>query len=182
MTVYMRLKFNIKFKFILTSQCFSLWNSIMINCHEKCSIQEFMTICKNLTDEQVKAAFKQFDTSGDDKLDYREFCEMINKREREGNWIPLWEALSTWCDFIVFYYILISSFILNQCCVKLLLYVFSLVFDSCPLDCNFVIRIVKKISHSFCIILSNEVKIFIRIHIYILKAFCRIQLINKHIH
>ena len=48
--------------------------------------QEFMTICKNLTDEQVKAAFKQFDTSGDDKLDYREFCEMINKREREGNW------------------------------------------------------------------------------------------------
>ena len=49
-------------------------------------LQEFMTICKNLTDEQVKAAFKQFDTSGDDKLDYREFCEMINKREREGNW------------------------------------------------------------------------------------------------
>ena len=30
-----------------------------------------MTICKNLTDEQVKTAFKQFDTSGDDKLDYR---------------------------------------------------------------------------------------------------------------
>jgi len=47
--------------------------------------QEFMTICKNLTDEQVKAAFEQFDTSGDDKLDYREFCEMINKRERQGN-------------------------------------------------------------------------------------------------
>ena len=47
--------------------------------------QEFMTICKNLTDEQVKTAFKQFDTSGDDKLDYREFCEMINRREREGN-------------------------------------------------------------------------------------------------
>ena len=59
-----------------------------------------MTICKNLTDDQVrisedlwlqlikysqvKAAFKQFDTSGDDKLDYREFCEMINKRERQG--------------------------------------------------------------------------------------------------
>jgi len=46
--------------------------------------QEFMTICKNLTDEQVKAAFKQFDTSGDDKLDYREFCDMINKREKQG--------------------------------------------------------------------------------------------------
>ena len=66
-------------------------------------LQEFMTICKNLTDEQVKAAFKQFDTSGDDKLDYREFCEMINKREREGNWTILSEALSAWCNFIVFY-------------------------------------------------------------------------------
>merc|ERR1712179_525441 len=46
--------------------------------------QEFMTICKNLTDEQVKMAFAKFDTSGDDKLDYREFCDMINKRNDEG--------------------------------------------------------------------------------------------------
>ena len=46
--------------------------------------QEFMTICKNLTDDQVKIAFDKFDTSGDDMLDYREFCMMINKRE-EGN-------------------------------------------------------------------------------------------------
>ena len=38
-------------------------------------LQEFMTICKNLTDEQVKAAFEQFDTSGDDKLDYRQTCK-----------------------------------------------------------------------------------------------------------
>ena len=29
-------------------------------------------------------AFDQFDTSGDDKLDYREFCDMINKRNDEG--------------------------------------------------------------------------------------------------
>ena len=36
-----------------------------------------MTICPNLTDDQVKIAFSKFDTSGDDKLDYREFCEMI---------------------------------------------------------------------------------------------------------
>merc|ERR1711874_140680 len=47
--------------------------------------QEFMTICKNLTDEQVKMAFAKFDTSGDDKLDYREFCEMIRKKEEERN-------------------------------------------------------------------------------------------------
>ena len=32
---------------------------------------------------QVAIAFKQFDTSGDDKLNYREFCEMIIKREQE---------------------------------------------------------------------------------------------------
>ena len=42
-----------------------------------------MTICKNLTDEQVKVAFAKFDTSGDDRLDYREFCQMINKKENE---------------------------------------------------------------------------------------------------
>ena len=42
-----------------------------------------MTICKNLTDEQVKVAFAKFDTSGDDKLDYKEFCDMINKRNEE---------------------------------------------------------------------------------------------------
>ena len=45
--------------------------------------QEFLSICKNLTDEQVKIAFDKFDTSGDDKLDYKEFCEMINKRAEE---------------------------------------------------------------------------------------------------
>ena len=32
---------------------------------------------------QVRMAFAQFDTSGDDKLDYREFCELIRKREEE---------------------------------------------------------------------------------------------------
>ena len=32
---------------------------------------------------QVRMAFAQFDTSGDDKLDYREFCEMIRRREEE---------------------------------------------------------------------------------------------------
>ena len=39
-----------------------------------------MTICPNLTDDQVKIAFSKFDTSGDDKLDYREFCEMIKQK------------------------------------------------------------------------------------------------------
>ena len=43
-----------------------------------------MTICKKLSKEQVRIAFAQFDTSGDDKLDYREFCEMTRKREEEA--------------------------------------------------------------------------------------------------
>jgi hypothetical protein len=32
---------------------------------------------------QVEIAFKQFDTSGDDKLNYKEFCLMIIQREQE---------------------------------------------------------------------------------------------------
>merc|ERR1712241_1025692 len=45
--------------------------------------QEFMTICENLSDEQVRVAFAKFDTSGDEKLDYREFCDMINKKNQD---------------------------------------------------------------------------------------------------
>ena len=43
-----------------------------------------MTICPNLSDDQVKLAFSKFDTSGDDKLDYREFCEMIKQKVGGG--------------------------------------------------------------------------------------------------
>ena len=42
-------------------------------------------MCKTMTEEQVKMAFTKFDTSGDDKLDYREFCEMIKKQEENKN-------------------------------------------------------------------------------------------------
>ena len=38
-----------------------------------------------MTDEQVKMAFHKFDTSGDDKLDYREFCDMVKKQEESRN-------------------------------------------------------------------------------------------------
>ena len=60
---------------------------------------EFHDVCKNLTEDQVvrlemfgenncrtlqvAIAFSQFDTSGDDKLNYREFCLMIIQREQE---------------------------------------------------------------------------------------------------
>ena len=32
---------------------------------------------------QVEMAFSKFDSSGDDRLDYREFCAMINKKTEE---------------------------------------------------------------------------------------------------
>ena len=34
---------------------------------------------------QVEAAFSKFDISGDNKLNYREFCDLINSRE-DGEW------------------------------------------------------------------------------------------------
>merc|ERR1711892_362131 len=52
------------------------------------SKKEFMTICRKLSKEQVRVAFHKFDLSGDDRLDYREFCEMIRRQkeeEREGD-------------------------------------------------------------------------------------------------
>ena len=55
-----------------------IWHGIYL-------LQEFLTICTNLTHEEVEIAFLKFDTSGDDKLDYREFCTMINnKREQKS--------------------------------------------------------------------------------------------------
>lgn len=43
--------------------------------------KEFQTICKKLSKEQVKIAFSQFDTNGDDRLDYREFCIFIRNKD-----------------------------------------------------------------------------------------------------
>ena len=43
-------------------------------------MQEFKKFCGNLSMEQVDAAFKAFDLSGDNKLDYDEFCKLMNNR------------------------------------------------------------------------------------------------------
>ena len=32
---------------------------------------------------QVQAAFKKFDQTGNDKLNFREFCDMMNKKSHE---------------------------------------------------------------------------------------------------
>ena len=63
--------------------CYVIHNTIQSLIIMISPVEEFMTICKNLTDEQVRVAFEKFDTSGDERLDYREFCEMINKRQEE---------------------------------------------------------------------------------------------------
>jgi len=49
------------------------------------SKDEFLKICKNLSKEQVEEAFAKFDASGDNQLDYKEFCQMIHKKQ-EGKW------------------------------------------------------------------------------------------------
>ena len=50
----------------------------------KCELfihQEFKEVCKNLNKEQVDSAFKKFDQTGNDKLNYKEFKEMMTKKE-----------------------------------------------------------------------------------------------------
>ena len=37
-------------------------------------------MCRNLNKDQIEAAFKKFDQTGNDKLNFREFKDMMNKR------------------------------------------------------------------------------------------------------
>ena len=45
---------------------------------------EFQKVCKNLTKEQIEAAFNKFDKSGNGKLNYVEFCGMMNARKKNS--------------------------------------------------------------------------------------------------
>ena len=42
--------------------------------------QEFKEVCKNLNKDQVTAAFKKFDQTGNSKLNYKEFNDMMAKK------------------------------------------------------------------------------------------------------
>jgi len=44
---------------------------------------EYLQLCKHLTPKQVEEGFAKFDTSGDNRLDYEEFCQMIHKKQAE---------------------------------------------------------------------------------------------------
>ena len=43
---------------------------------------EFKKVCKNLTKEQIEMAFSKFDAAGNGKLNYIEFCDMMNRRKK----------------------------------------------------------------------------------------------------
>jgi len=45
--------------------------------------EEFGKVCKNLSVKQVEEAFSKFDTSGDERLDFKEFCLMIHGQNKE---------------------------------------------------------------------------------------------------
>lgn len=44
---------------------------------------EFKLVCKNLTKEQISAAFAKFDETGNGKLNYVEFCGMMNRSKNK---------------------------------------------------------------------------------------------------
>jgi len=44
------------------------------------SKNEFKEVCKNLSKEQIEATFKKFDQTGNEKLNLREFSDMMGKR------------------------------------------------------------------------------------------------------
>jgi len=45
------------------------------------SRSEFKKICPSLTPEQTEAAFAKFDLDGTGKINYREFCQMMNSKK-----------------------------------------------------------------------------------------------------
>lgn len=45
---------------------------------------EFQEVCKNLNKDQVEAAFKRFDQTGNEKLNFKEFSDMMTKRSNDS--------------------------------------------------------------------------------------------------
>lgn len=46
------------------------------------SRSEFRKICPNMSEEQIDAAFKKFDQDGTGRINYREFCSMLNSKKK----------------------------------------------------------------------------------------------------
>lgn len=47
------------------------------------SRSEFKKICPNLTAEQREAAFLKFDQDGTGKINFKEFCSMMNRTKKK---------------------------------------------------------------------------------------------------
>ena len=70
------------FRFIipLFSQMCPFHKFIRGSIEQMLTFQEFKDVCKNLNKEQVEAAFKRFDQTGNEKLNFKEFSDMMTKR------------------------------------------------------------------------------------------------------
>jgi len=60
-----------------------LFRSMDIDGDGTVTKEEFQRVCKNLTQTQVEEAFTKFDTSGDQRLDFKEFCLMIHGQNQD---------------------------------------------------------------------------------------------------
>ena len=57
---------------------------ITIDSFSNFFFQEFRSFCKALSTKQVEIAFQKFDISGDEELDYQEFCRLMNSRDKQS--------------------------------------------------------------------------------------------------
>ena len=59
------------------------WSNIKMKT-EFTFLKEFKEVCKNLNKEQIEATFKKFDQTGNDKLSFREFRDMMTRDKGKG--------------------------------------------------------------------------------------------------
>lgn len=52
------------------------------------SKSEFKRICPNMSKEQIDRAFAKFDKDETGRINYREYCEMLNKKKDKSNSAP----------------------------------------------------------------------------------------------
>ena len=79
------------------------------------SRSEFKKICPNMTKEQMDAAFAKFDKDKTGRINYTEFCSMLNKNQQQtsSKWKVMfliakktfcWLSFYKWVCFLMIYY------------------------------------------------------------------------------
>ena len=79
-------------------------------------LQDFHQFCQHLTLEQVEAAFSKFDISGDEELDYREFCSMMNAKKSVITGITVIISQAKIAKILTFKLINLSSYSIEFFC------------------------------------------------------------------